>query len=79
MMTEGLIEELAALVEQRRQLPEPEERRRCREEARVSVRELARAMRVSPQSVLEWERGRTPRPELAERYLAALKAMRGAS
>lgn len=51
-----LIERLRA----KRALPTTDERRRLREAAGASLREVARALDTSPTSVIRWERGASP-------------------
>lgn len=55
--TEQLLEQLRS----RRQLPPPAERRRIREAAGVSLRELAGAIGTSHMAVDRWEKGAAPR------------------
>jgi DNA-binding transcriptional regulator YiaG len=69
------IEDLLAVVRSRRQLPPAAERRRIREEAGVSQRELAKALGVSWTAVQRWEAGSLPRTCLEE-YAHALDELR---
>ena len=55
------IDTLLARVRARRLLPAADERRRIREEAGVSQRELAKALGTSWTSVQRWEEGARPR------------------
>jgi DNA-binding transcriptional regulator YiaG len=51
-------------------------RRAIRESSGLSGAELARALKVVPQTVSNWERGsRTPRGEMLEAYVAVLEAL----
>jgi DNA-binding transcriptional regulator YiaG len=59
------VDELLERVRSRRTLPVPSERRRIREEAGVSIRELARALGASHTAVASWEAGATPREHRA--------------
>jgi transcriptional regulator with XRE-family HTH domain len=60
------------------QLPPVAERRRIRRRAGVSLRSVADALGVSPQSVLRWERGERPTLEHAAAYRELLEALRAA-
>jgi len=60
METSG-VDELLERVRSRRTLPAPAERRRIRQRARVSLRDVARALGVSHTAVASWEAGATPR------------------
>ena len=51
-MLDGLVEELRAT-----RLPSPAVRRRLREEAGLSLRDVARVLGVAPMSVHRWEAG----------------------
>lgn len=55
--TEALLEQLRS----QRQLPPGPERRRIREAAGVSLRQLAAAIGVSAMAIVRWEQGATPR------------------
>jgi DNA-binding transcriptional regulator YiaG len=55
--TEALLERLRS----RQQLPLGPERRRIREAAGVSLRQLAAAIGVSAMAIMRWEQGATPR------------------
>ena len=55
------VDELLEKVRARRQLPAPVERRRIREAAGVSLRDMASAVGVSHASIVSWERGACPR------------------
>lgn len=62
-------EQLLADLRARRRLPLPEERRRIRETAGVSLRQLGNALGASPMAVLRWEQGAEPRdPDQAREY-----------
>jgi DNA-binding transcriptional regulator YiaG len=57
-------EKLLEQLQSRRQLPVPAERKRIREAAGVSLRQLAAAIPpsgVSPMAIVRWEAGATPR------------------
>jgi transcriptional regulator with XRE-family HTH domain len=56
-------DELLERVRSRRQLPAPAERRRIREAAGVSLRDVAAAVGVSHTAVAGWEAGATPREQ----------------
>lgn len=75
----GLQEELFAavdaLAEEEPQLPPPAERARLREAAGVTQARLAQALKTTPQTVKNWENGRTePRPPRLEAYQRMLEA-----
>jgi DNA-binding transcriptional regulator YiaG len=53
-------EELLAQVRSKQKLPPKKERRRIRERADVSIRELAAAIGVSHMAIVRWEAGSTP-------------------
>jgi len=65
------LDELLVRARARRQLPSAEERRRIREAAGVSQRELALALGVSWTAVQRWENGARPRSRVEE-YATAL-------
>ena len=65
------LDELLVRARARRQLPSAEERRRIREAAGVSQRELALALGVSWTAVQRWENGASPRSRVEE-YATAL-------
>lgn len=72
------VDELLKRVKTRaRGLPPPEERKAIREEAGVSIREMARALDVSHTAITRWEAGGTPRRRNGitdyQRLLAGLK------
>ncbi len=57
-------------------LPEPDRRRAIREEAGVTIREMARALDVDSNTVHRWERGRTiPNRRNAAAYRRLLDAL----
>jgi DNA-binding transcriptional regulator YiaG len=58
-------DELLAQVRARRSLPSAAERRRIREEAGVSLRDVAAVLGVSHSLVRHWELGGTPRKQRA--------------
>ncbi len=61
-------------------LPDPEERRAIRLEARMSLREVAAFCGVAgPNIVWLWEKGQGPSPKFREVYARALEIMREAS
>lgn len=72
---------IANLIEQartRRRLPEPRLRRLIRESARVSLREVAATLGVSPSAVSRWETGqRKPRAAAMRRYVRLLDQLAG--
>lgn len=78
-MTVVELDKLRESVRARRSLPAPHERRRLRVCARLSRAELAEAIHVSEKTIARWERDeRTPHGANAERYAAALHAIRAA-
>jgi len=69
-------EQVSRAASIRRRLPTPRMRRAIRESSGLSGAELARALKVVPQTVSNWERGsRTPRGEMLEAYVAVLEAL----
>jgi transcriptional regulator with XRE-family HTH domain len=73
-MTTG-VDELLERVRSRRTLPTADERRRIRQAAGVSLRDVAAALGVSHTAVASWEEGVTPREHRAE-YAALLAELR---
>jgi DNA-binding transcriptional regulator YiaG len=70
-------EELLASIRARRTLPLPAERRRIREAAGVSLRQLGSALGASPMAVFRWEQGAQPRdPQQAREYASLLDELR---
>lgn len=67
------LDELLERARQRRCLPPAPERRRIRESAGVSQRELGRALGVSWTAVQRWEAGAHPRTHAAAYALALEK------
>jgi DNA-binding transcriptional regulator YiaG len=65
------VDDLVERVRIRKQLPAPAERRRIREAAGVSLRDVAAAVGVSHTAVASWEAGATPREHRAA-YLRLL-------
>ncbi|MFF4356897.1 helix-turn-helix transcriptional regulator [Streptomyces sp. NPDC001604] len=64
----------------RQDLPDPAERRAIRKAAGLSQGELAEAIGVTRQAVSHWEGGtRTPTGVLLDRYVSAIRTMRGAA
>jgi transcriptional regulator with XRE-family HTH domain len=59
------VDELLKRVRARRVLPVPRERRRIREAADLSLRDVAAALGVSHTAVASWEAGATPREHRA--------------
>jgi transcriptional regulator with XRE-family HTH domain len=70
---------LAEILEKRRarkRLPGPRIRRRVRERAGITQRDLARVLGVDPATVCRWESGeRDPRPSQLQAYVAALERL----
>lgn len=64
-MSVSTSDELLERVRARRRLPPPTERRRIRERAGVSLRDLAAAVGVSHATIRNWEAGSTPREHRA--------------
>lgn len=59
------VDELLERVRSRRTLPLPAERRRIREAAELSLRDVAEVLGVSHTAVASWEAGATPREHRA--------------
>jgi transcriptional regulator with XRE-family HTH domain len=59
-------------------LPRPSERRRIREKAGLSLREIGAALGVDAVTVLRWERGAQPRRDRALAYRELLDALEAA-
>jgi DNA-binding transcriptional regulator YiaG len=57
------------------QLPPPRVRRRIRKRAGLSLREIARPLDTTPETVRRWEKGATPRRERAIEYRRLLDAL----
>jgi DNA-binding transcriptional regulator YiaG len=72
------IETLLERVRSRRQLPPAAERRRIREQANVSLRDMGAALGVSHSLVRYWEQGGTPREHRAA-YAELLERLKGVS
>jgi DNA-binding XRE family transcriptional regulator len=71
------VDALLADTRSRRRLPRADERRRVREAAGVSQRQLARALGVSWTAIQRWETGSRPRrPEHVIEYRRALDGLR---
>ncbi|MFF4433905.1 telomere-associated protein Tap [Streptomyces sp. NPDC001513] len=71
---EELFEAVDALLEGAPTLPPPAERARLREAAGVSQAKLAQALKSTPQTVKNWENGRSePRPPRLQAYLRLLE------
>jgi DNA-binding transcriptional regulator YiaG len=67
------VEELLAVARLRDRLPTPRERRRIREQAGLSLREIAHAIDVSASAVALWETGkRQPRGSHLTAYVTLL-------
>ncbi|WP_405940594.1 telomere-associated protein Tap [Streptomyces sp. NBC_00207] len=70
---EELFDAVDALLEGEPQLPSPAERARLREAAGVTQARLAAALKSTPQTVKNWENGRSePRPPRLQAYLRLL-------
>ncbi len=65
MTTPSQFAPLLERVRSKRKLPIPAQRRRIREEAGISLRAMAAALKVSHTAVASWERGATPREHVA--------------
>lgn len=64
-------------IQEKRELPPPDDRRQLREACDIPVSVLAESIGVTPAAVRQWERGeRTPRGEILRRYLEALRVLR---
>ncbi|MET9323438.1 helix-turn-helix transcriptional regulator [Streptomyces sp. NPDC003038] len=71
---EELFDAVDALLQGEPKLPSPAERARLREAAGVSQTKLAQALKSSPQTVKNWENGRSePRPPRLQAYLRLLE------
>ena len=67
---------LRKILTARQELPTPEERRRLREEAGLSVRTFANALGVSPSTVARWETGeREPNGPFLFVYVDGLRTL----
>jgi len=77
-VTKDRKQELLDLVRSRRQLPATgSERRQIREQAGVSLRQLAAAVGVSAMAVVRWENGAKPRnPDHLRAYADLLAELR---
>jgi transcriptional regulator with XRE-family HTH domain len=73
-MTSG-VDDLLERVRSRRKLPAKSERRRIREAAGVSLRDIAVALGVSHTAVAKWEDGATPR-ERRDAYARLLEELK---
>ena len=71
------VDELLELVGSRRTLPVPVERRRIREAAELTLRDVATALGVSHTAVASWEAGVTPREHRAA-YALLLEQLKAA-
>jgi DNA-binding transcriptional regulator YiaG len=73
--------ELAAFVSEVKaaQLPPAADRRRIREAAGLTFRDIARFLDVNPMTVIRWEEGNTPRRAHAIRYRQLLDALEEAT
>ncbi|WP_030730319.1 telomere-associated protein Tap [Streptomyces sp. NRRL S-237] len=70
---EELFDAVDALLEGEPQLPSPAERARLREAAGITQARLAAALKSTPQTVKNWENGRSePRPPRLQAYLRLL-------
>ncbi|WP_234486380.1 helix-turn-helix transcriptional regulator, partial [Streptomyces sp. MBT97] len=71
---EELFASVDALLEEEPQLPLPAERARLREEAGITQARLAQVLKTTPQTVKNWENGRSePRPPRLEAYQRLLE------
>lgn len=69
-----LLDAVSELLEGEPQLPPPEERARLREAAGVTQARLAKALSSTPQTVSNWEKGRSdPRPPRLQAYRRLLE------
>lgn len=73
-LTSG-VDELLERVRSQRKLPTKSERRRIREAAGVSLRDIAVALGVSHTAVAKWEDGATPR-EHRDAYARLLEELK---
>ncbi|WP_327187050.1 telomere-associated protein Tap [Streptomyces sp. NBC_01334] len=71
---EELFASVDALLEEEPQLPLPAERARLRQEAGITQTRLAQVLKTTPQTVKNWENGRSePRPPRLEAYQRLLE------
>jgi DNA-binding transcriptional regulator YiaG len=71
---------LAEQVRAAAQLPSPADRRRIRNQAKVSLAEMAAELKVTPVTVLRWEQGAfEPRRDRAIAYRDLLEALQDAT
>ncbi|MER5201086.1 telomere-associated protein Tap [Streptomyces sp. NPDC002755] len=71
---EELFASVDALLAEEPQLPSPAERARLREEAGITQARLAQVLKTTPQTVKNWENGRSePRPPRLEAYQRLLE------
>ena len=69
-------QELGRQLRQRRELPPPDERRALRVNAGATLQQVAGPVGVSPQTIWDYENGRSsPRGLKLERYLAVLRVL----
>lgn len=64
-------------IQEQRELPAPEERKRLREACGVSVTDLAQSICVTGAAVRQWESGvRAPQGVRLRRYIEALRVLK---
>jgi DNA-binding transcriptional regulator YiaG len=71
------IDELLADVRSKRKLPPANERQQIRKAAKVSLRDMAKALGVSHSLIRHWESGGTPREPYRAAYAELLIRLRG--
>lgn len=70
------VDDLLERARDRRTLPPPAIRRALRQEAGLSLSEVAEALHVSDEAVRHWEAGRRrPRPEHLQAYAQLLRGL----
>ena len=72
----GSVDELLDQARSRRKLPLPAERRRIRETAGISLRDVAAAVGVSHAAVANWEAGGMPRGKPRAAYVRLLDELK---
>jgi DNA-binding transcriptional regulator YiaG len=71
-MSGSELDSVLAVARANHQLPSPDERRRIRESAGISQRELAKALGVATMSIHRWEYGARPSNALIQGYVNLL-------
>jgi DNA-binding transcriptional regulator YiaG len=72
-----VLEKAIEKARERKKFPKPAQRRLMREEAGLTLKDMARALRVTQAAVSRWESGdREPSGRLREKYLKVLERLR---